>query len=1163
MRRRIDWSSLPALSFSLFLSLGGSAIALGQAQPCQGCIPPSSGIPTSQPPANNPATPSYPGSSPSAGPQASPYGWTAPVPNRISISQSGQVYFHYNNPGFPGPPGGVPVSGINPYQTFNGMNGMPHWSTMGGNLANMAWTYYSTPSNYSYNRIYSPFPFGSSQSPIPVASVYNPVTGTQVGATNINGMTTSLNSLNYTSLTYRNLNTPTYTPSTSFTTSGFNSNYFNNFNQNTYSTQTSNSSYRSQQAPGANPLSALYRATNDVFGQGRSLANIGRDQLSAGELKEALKTFERAIPLSRAAADKIGEAVTHATVAQTYLSMGEGRQALGHFEQAYQAAREANDVRLQSLTLRGAGAAHLASGEADLALDAYRRARAMASIANDTVAEAEILASMGWVYQFSGELQQAMARYQEALALVVKSGNRATEVKTRVGIGLLYQSLGEPEKSFDHYRKAAEIAAVTPEVSNAEYAGIFTSAGDAYLAMGKGKKALDCYQLALPMMKRAGNKVGEAGALASLGRTYSSLGWLHTALDYYSQALRLMREEGNRAGEAGALAGIGETYFWAGLRGTRLVPPAVPLQSEEVSGQAVTFVSLKGSATPYDIGSGDFPKAMKQALECYQKTLAVMNSLGNRVGKVGILTNIGLVYDSWNKPEQALDYYHKSIEVLESMRTSARLEEFRTSLAQQSAVVYQRAILLSLRLKRRQEAFDLSERARARTFLDQLGNARIDLRKDMADQSVLQEQKLRQELSYLEQQFVEERAKPAPQLNKELIQSLETRLTGKQKEYEGLLTHLKLTNPKYASLISVDPLTLSRAQNLLDEETTLVSYFVTAEKTLAFVTTRESSQVVELPVQQQELEKAVTLFRDFPSLDDAPPNLRQLHKWLIAPIKSHLKTPYVGIIPHGTLHNLPFAALTDGKRYLGDNHKLFYLPSISALRYIRQNQKSGGGRLLALAYGEGEGLPFLRYANDEAQAVAKLYGANARIGGAATAAAFRASAGDYDILHLVSHYQPNTITPLFSSLILAPGEDASGLLELHEVYGMELKKADLVVLSVCQSNSGARSRGDDITGLSRAFLYAGAPTVISSLWNVDDRATSELMTSFYKRLREGMSKAAALRAAQAETRAKPEYSHPYYWAGFVLIGQPGTTSAPNSGPAVEASGETGPGSFKN
>jgi CHAT domain-containing protein len=976
-------------------------------------------------------------------------------------------------------------------------------------------------------------------------------------------MTTSLNSLNYTSLTYRNPDSPTYTPGASFATSSFSSNYLDNFNRANYSRQTNNSSYQSQQAPGNNQFSALYRATNDVFGQGRSLANIGRDQFSAGQLKEALKTFERAIPLSKAAGDKLGEAVTHATVAQTYLSMGEGRQALGHFEQAYQAARDAKDVRLQSLTLRGAGAAHLASGEADLALDAYRRARAIASDTNDTVAEAEILASMGWVYQFSGELQQAMAQYQEALALVVKSGNRATEFKTRVGIGLLYQSLGEPEKAFDHYQKLLEIAMYRPEVSDAEAAGLFIIFGDAHLAMGERGKALASYEMARRLMRQAGNKVGEAGSLASLGRIYSSQGWMQTAFDYHNQALLLMREEGNLAGEAGALAGLGEVHFWAGLRGYLLSEPMAPPQLNESIGKIALFIWPEGSVIPYGVRSSNFPKAMKQALECYQEALVIMNSLGNRVGKVGVLTNIGLVYDSWNKPEQALAYYHKSIEVLESLRTSARLEEFRTSLAQQSAVVYQRAILLSLRLKRRQEAFDLSERARARTFLDQLGNARIDFRKDVADQSVLQERKLRQELGFLEQQLIEERAKPAPQLNKELIQSLETRLTSKQKEYEGLLTHLKLINPKYASLISVDPLTLTQAQNLLDEETTLVSYFVTAEKTLAFVITRESLQVVELPVQQRELEKAVTLFRDFPSLDNTPPNLRQLHKWLIAPIKSYLKTPYVGIIPHGALHNLPFAALTDGKRYLGDNHMLFYLPSVSALRYIRQNQKPGGGRLLALAYGEGEGLPFLRYANDEAQAVAKLYGANARIGAAATASAFRASAGDYDILHLVSHYQPNSITPLFSSLILAPGEDANGSLELHEVYGMELKKADMVVLSVCQSNSGAHSRGDDITGLSRAFLYAGAPTVISSLWNVDDRATSELMTSFYKRLQEGMSKAAALRAAQAETRAKPEYTHPYYWAGFVLIGQPGTRSASNSSRAVEASSERGPGSLKN
>src|SRR5262249_19338742 len=203
------------------------------------------------------------------------------------------------------------------------------------------------------------------------------------------------------------------------------------------------------------------------------------------------------------------------------------------------------------------------------------------------------------------------------------------------------------------------------------------------------------YRLALRLMRQAGNKVGEAGALASLARLDASSGFLQTALDEYQKALTMMRDDGNRTGVAGALAGIGEVYFWAGLRGASLLNLATPSEREVGAGQTTAFVPLEGGA-PYDVGSDNFRKAMRHALECYQEARAGMNAVGNRVGKIGVLTGMGLVYDSWNKPDQALDYYYKSIEVLESMRTSARLEEFKTSLAQQSAVVYQRAILLNL-----------------------------------------------------------------------------------------------------------------------------------------------------------------------------------------------------------------------------------------------------------------------------------------------------------------------------------------------------------------------------------------------------------------------------------------------------------------------------------
>lgn len=235
---------------------------------------------------------------------------------------------------------------------------------------------------------------------------------------------------------------------------------------------------------------------------------------------------------------------------------------------------------------------------------------------------------------------------------------------------------------------------------------------------------------------------------------------------------------------------------------------------------------------------------------------------------------------------------------------------------------------------------------------------------------------------------------------------------------------------------------------------------------------------------------------------------------------------------------MPFVALTDGRRYLGDDYTIFHVPSASALQFVQQKRKGGRASVLAVAHGQAGGLPPLHYAEQEARAIAKLYKATPLVGGAATESALAARTRDVNILHLAAHGQLNPVSPLFSRIFLAPGGDADGVLEIHEVYGLDLMKASLIVLSAYQTQMGAQSRGDDVVGLSCAFIYAGAPTVIASLWKVDDKATSYLMTSIYTNLKKGMGKAAALRAAQAKTRAK--YPDPYYWAAFVLMGDPET-----------------------
>ena len=176
----------------------------------------------------------------------------------------------------------------------------------------------------------------------------------------------------------------------------------------------------------------------------------------------------------------------------------------------------------------------------------------------------------------------------------------------------------------------------------------------------------------------------------------------------------------------------------------------------------------------------------------------------------------------------------------------------------------------------------------------------------------------------------------------------------------------------------------------------------------------------------------------------------------------------------------------------------------------------------------------------EAASIAQLYGTQPLLGSAATKTALRAQAPSAPMLHLATHAELNERSPLFSRLLLAPDGQDDGSLTVQDVFELNLASADLVVLSACETQLGAQSRGDDLVGLTRAFIYAGTPSFIASLWSVDDQATAVLMTAFYRHLRGGASKAEALQRAQAETRA--QYPHPYYWAAFVLTGDPGTPS---------------------
>jgi CHAT domain-containing protein len=309
-----------------------------------------------------------------------------------------------------------------------------------------------------------------------------------------------------------------------------------------------------------------------------------------------------------------------------------------------------------------------------------------------------------------------------------------------------------------------------------------------------------------------------------------------------------------------------------------------------------------------------------------------------------------------------------------------------------------------------------------------------------------------------------------------------------------------------------------------------------ADKSLAFVISKGGVNRVELPVSEQQLSAAIQEFRSFPTVSEAGgADTAQLYGWLIAPVASYLKTPLVTIVPHASLHYLPFAALADGTTSFGEQHTISYLPSASALKFVSSRPISRGS-VLALSMARSEGMPILRFADDEARTVAALYGVHPLLGEEATETALATRASDASILHIAAHAELNANAPLFSRILLKGDARSDGSLELREIYDLALHETALVVLCACATQVGPGSAGDDLVTLNRAFLYAGASAVVASLWKVDDPATALFMKSFHTYVSNGRGKAAALSAAQADVRAK--YPHPYYWSAFVLTGDP-------------------------
>lgn len=859
------------------------------------------------------------------------------------------------------------------------------------------------------------------------------------------------------------------------------------------------------------------------------LCGLGANYVKIGQKQKALEYLNQALRFAQEIHDRKLEATARTLIGAAFSSLGQKRKALEFTERALQIARELKDRSIEATALDSLGNIRDSLGDRHGALRDYSDALRIRREANDGMNTAALLANIASIYSDISDIDRSIALYEESIKVSETYGEPENASGALSGLARIYELRAEPLKALSYYQKALALARSIKHKSREADALVRISG--VYYSFNQHEQGLKANHDAMEAYKAVEDPRGQAAVLSNLGTIYNELGRHHEALDYLNQAIERDQAMEDRAGQARTLLEIGDAH-----RATGDLIKALGVYTEALELTTATEDRAEGAAICYRLGltytlQGSYQKASEYCL----RGLSLTRSAGDRRGEARLLSHLGFLREKLGDLQEADALYKQAIAVREQIRTTARLEEFKTVVADESAELYSQAILLKIKSGKAGEAFELSERARARTLLDQINGVRINMRKDADRELIEQEQALRFEMASLEKKLREEMARGgAP----EACGPLKERLNQQQQAYAEIVVRLKASAPEYAELQGYAPLSRIEIQRLLAPETTLLAYYVTASKTLIFVITRDSLNVVEAPVGEQEVRNAIAWFRSFASLrDQESASLRQLYTWLVAPVRQHIKTPMVCVIPHGILHQLPFAALNDGKGYFGEQHTIYYLPAASLLPLIERRSGRAGKRMLAMAEANVAGLPSLRYVDQEAETMARLHQGKALLSGQASKAKFLSFVADYDILHIASHAELNTRSPLFSRIFLAPDEKGGQGLEVREIYELNLSHTSLVVLSACETQLGAQSRGDDIVGLNRAFIYAGASTVIASLWTVDDRATSMLMRSFYTHLKQGVGKAEALRMAQSATRR--QYPNPYYWAAFVLTGDAG------------------------